>query len=140
MQTFLPFDDFKLSAACLDNKRLNKQRIETKQILLTLLERRKAWSNHPAVRMWEGYEKCLARYGIIICKTWRNRGFKDSLLPFFEEVYEHRLAQVVFRYPIWLGRTDFHMAHRSNLLRKSPEHYSKFFICVPDNLPYVWPA
>jgi len=43
-------------------------------------------------------------------------------------------------YPWWLGRGDFHGSHRSNLLRKYPEHYAKFGWEEPDNLPYVWPT
>jgi len=33
MQTFLPYPDLRDSVACLDNKRLGKQRVEAMQIL-----------------------------------------------------------------------------------------------------------
>lgn len=36
MQTFLPFDSFDDSAACLDMRRLGKQRVEGYQLLLQL--------------------------------------------------------------------------------------------------------
>jgi len=36
MQTFLPYPNFDASAAVLDDRRLGKQRVEAKQILLTL--------------------------------------------------------------------------------------------------------
>lgn len=36
MQTFLPYKSFEQSAACLDNKRLGKQRVEVLQILKAL--------------------------------------------------------------------------------------------------------
>jgi hypothetical protein len=37
-----------------------------------------------------------------------------------------------------LGREDFHESHRSNLLRKDPDHYYKFGWTEPTNLEYVW--
>lgn len=36
MQTFLPYKSFVKSAACLDMRRLGKQRVEAKQILMAL--------------------------------------------------------------------------------------------------------
>jgi hypothetical protein len=42
--------------------------------------------------------------------------------------------------PRWLGDEDFHLAHRSALVRKDPEHYRRLFPDVPDDLPYVWPV
>jgi hypothetical protein len=41
--------------------------------------------------------------------------------------------------PPWLGCDEFHSSHRSNLLRKLPEHYSQFGWSEPNDLPYVWP-
>ena len=87
MQTFLPYPNIWASARCLDDKRLGKQRVECKQILITLGvdvgEHRgnpeSRWRNHPAVRMWRGHELYLAEYGEIMCAAWRNRGFKDTL-------------------------------------------------------------
>lgn len=40
--------------------------------------------------------------------------------------------------PWWLGDPGFHAGHRSNLLRKDPDHYSRFGWLEPDDLPYVW--
>jgi len=37
VQTFLPYPDFKQSAACLDYRRLGKQRVEGVQILKAIL-------------------------------------------------------------------------------------------------------
>jgi len=33
---------------------------------------------------------------------------------------------------------EIHASHRSNLLRKNFEFYSKFGWKEPDNLPYIW--
>lgn len=60
MQTFLPYPSFTLSAICLDNKRLNKQILECDQILNALAPgSTSGWRNHPAVKMWRGYEPAL---------------------------------------------------------------------------------
>ena len=138
MQTFLPLPDFAQSAACLDMRRLGKQRVEAKQILLCLEGGRKTgWKNHPAVLMWEGYEGALTQYGVAVCTEWIERGYKDSLKPFFEE----RMAPfVLVDLPPWWNSDAFHASHRSNLLRKDPEHYGQFQWSESPDLPYVWPV
>jgi hypothetical protein len=40
--------------------------------------------------------------------------------------------------PHWLGDEELHASHRSNLLRKDKEYYSKFGWLEPDNLEYKW--
>jgi hypothetical protein len=42
--------------------------------------------------------------------------------------------------PSWWGDDAVHASHRSNLLRKLPEHYSRFGWSEPCDLPYVWPT
>ncbi len=133
MQTFLPYPDFVQSARVLDYQRLGKQRVETKQIYYALTVPSYGWKNHPAVRMWRGHEGALATYGIVICEEWRRRGYKDSLLPFFLSLTSN--ADL----PAWVGDNAFHLSHQSNLIRKLPSHYSKYFDGVPNNLEYVWP-
>lgn len=136
MQTFLPYDNFVRTARVLDDKRLGKQRVEAKQILNTLDGLTKGWANHPAVKMWRGYEDALAQYGYTICLEWIARGFNDSLLPFFRKRWNPRFGTQL---PPWWGLTEFHQSHRSNLVRKAPEHYRKFWPKIPDDIPYFWP-
>lgn len=141
MQTFLPYPSFVESAACLDNKRLGKQRVECKQILKALMgeyANTGAWVNHPACKMWIGYEEDLLLYAVIVCNEWRSRGFSDSLLPYFQEKL-NEIPEAV-KVPSWLGNKAFHASHRSNLLRKDPVYYGKFGWPEPDDLPYVWPV
>ena len=136
MQTFLPYADYTKSAEVLDYRRLGKQRVETKQILHVLLNEneRKGWRNHPAVKMWKGYEGALARYGAAMCQEWIRRGYKDTLLPYFEARMTDQVS------PEWVGNEAFHISHQSNLVRKFPEYYQKFFEGVSGDLPYVWPT
>lgn len=137
MQTFLPYPSFVESAKVLDMKRLGKQRVECKQILLALKGISKGWANHPATKMWRGYESSLAEYGMCICEEWLSRGYKDSLLPVFEQWLAR--GHHPFK-PPWFGDEEFHRSHRSNLLRKMPEHYGQFWPDERNDLPYVWPV
>jgi hypothetical protein len=78
MQTFTPYADFEESLRALDVKRLGKQRVEVIQIVRALTMPGYAWSSHPAVLMWKGYEEALGRYGLTSCEVWTERGFGDS--------------------------------------------------------------
>jgi hypothetical protein len=145
MQTFLPYLSYTESAKCLDNKRLGKQRLECKQILLALgvavgphKPGKKGWQNHPAVRMWRGYESSLIVYSVCICGEWRKRGFLDNLGKEFVDLY--CAIDVPMGRPPWIESEAFHASHRSNLLRKDAEFYGKFGWAEPDDLPYVWPV
>jgi hypothetical protein len=141
MQTFLPYPDFKKTAAVLDRKRLGKQRVEAYQILRILRNEQKtnAWKNHPAVLMWKSHEKVLANYGEAICSEWIRRGYKDTLKQYFEDTYTSYLDSE-WVLPKFLGNTKFHKSHQSNLLRKDFQYYSKYFKNIPTDLPYVWPT
>lgn len=136
MQTFLPYSDFKISAACLDNKRLGKQRVETLQILNVLLGKSDGWKNHPAVKMWKGHEYQLCQYGIVCCDRWIKLGFKDTcrskiidLLYYCEDT----------GMPKWMGDNRLHSSHRSNLMRKDPVFYSYGWF-ESNDIPYFWPT
>jgi len=148
MQTFLPLPSFRASARCLDNKRLGKQRVECKQILLCLgvpvgihTPNNSRWRNHPAVRMWDGYTPALVVYGIVMCNEWISRGYNDNLRAEFQEVYSRIRPTVdVNDYPPWFGDEEFHASHRANLLRKDFTHYRQFGWQEPIDLPYCWPV
>ncbi|MFH7598743.1 MSMEG_6728 family protein [Streptomyces racemochromogenes] len=151
MQTFLPFASFRDSAAVLDGRRLGKQRVEALQVLRGLTVPGYGWRNHPAVRMWAGYEEALVRYGLDVCRVWTAEGRGDtcavSLVRDFrawlqgdaEPRTQERLA-AAGDLPPWLGDPDFHRSHQSALVRKDADFYRGHFPGVPDDLPYVWPA
>lgn len=95
-----------------------------------------SWFNHPAARMWRGYDKLLIEYAIYACHEWRSRGYKDTMLSRLEHVYD--TLKDVSR-PIWLGNEAFHASHRSNLLRKNADWYAQFNWSEAPDMPYVWP-
>ncbi|MFF3864372.1 MSMEG_6728 family protein [Micromonospora sp. NPDC001898] len=150
MQTFLPYPDFLASARTLDQRRLGKQRVEAIQVLRGLTRPGYGWRNHPAVKMWAGYEEALVRYGLDVCAVWCEPGRADTCAATLATDLAAACGVVTVRtqemlaqageLPPWLGRDDLHRSHRSSLLRKDPEHYRPFFDDVGPDLEYVWPA
>jgi hypothetical protein len=142
VQTFLPYPDFAASAAALDRARLGKQRVETFQLLRALTLPTYGWKNHPATRMWRGYVPALTKYGLVMTDAWIDAGFSDTVRPqlieFAPEVDSMREEEL--EKPFWFGDEALHVSHRSNLIRKNPEHYLPLFPGTPPDLPYVWPV
>lgn len=132
MQTFLPYADFSRSVACLDRMRLGKQRVEAMQILRALRGETRGWVNHPATRMWRGYEAALQNYLRFCIIEWRCRGYSNTIP--FPPLTVHAPM------PTWFGNPEFHASHRSNLLRKNAEHYGRFGWTESPDLPYTWPV
>lgn len=131
MQTFLPYPDFYASAQTLDRLRLGKQRVEAQQIYHVLKGFSNGWLNHPAVLMWSGYENALCKYLELCILEWKDRGYKNTIVV-------PKYGEVVM--PWWFGNNDFHASHRSNLLRKNPDYYSRYNWTEPNDLPYLWPV
>ncbi|WP_369200464.1 MSMEG_6728 family protein [Streptomyces sp. PU-14G] len=151
MQTFLPYPDFAASAAVLDTRRLGKQRVETLQVLRGLTVPGYGWRNHPAVRMWTGYEEALVRYGLEMCRVWTGSGRADTcagtMLQDFAASGDsadpprgYAELAAADELPNWLGDPAFHRSHQSALVTKAPAFYRTHFPEVPEGLPYVWPA
>ena len=144
MQTFLPYADPRASAACLDDRRLGKQRVETFQVLRAITWPTYGWKHHPVTRMWRGFVPALVAYGLACVDEWAARGHADAtraaLLEFTAGVEPgwdelHDTGEL----PPWIGDEAFHLSHRSALVQKEPEFYRPLFGDVPDDLPYVWP-
>jgi hypothetical protein len=146
MITFLPFANYTETAACLDRQRLGKQRVETLQVARCLAGVPSSWKNHPTVQMWRGYEWALLKYQEALCHEWSAiRGYNDTCLQnttelLFPQRGRGREVGLVVADPWWLGVEEFHLSHQSNLLRKDVKHYGRFFVGVPDKLPYLWPT
>lgn len=136
MQTFLPYQSFTESLECLDDKRLGKQRVEAMQILNALQpDSTSRWRNHPAVKMWRGYEASLTVYHNLAIEIWIERGFNNTM--------QKRYTLQGDYDPSWLT-SEFCSAHRCNLLRKNYEHYSQFnwpeMELDFNNVSYIWPV
>lgn len=148
MQTFVPFTDNIKSAESLDNKRLNKQLLEGRQIYSILSSQRTTggWVNHPAVKMWRNFDnalfvyleaiknECVAR-GIQVDKNW------SALTDMHKWNYNRGTGMID---PPWWGDNRVHESHRNNLYIKDPDYYNDFssakrFACC-DKCNYFWPT
>jgi hypothetical protein len=127
MQTFLPYFQFKRSVQCLDTKRLGKQRVEAMQIIKSLENPNYGYKHHPVKRMWENHILALKYYHNCCINEWRWRGRYNTMA-------YYALPNVI---SIPVFSAELYLSHQSNLMRKDPEHYSKFFSIAPD-LPYEW--
>lgn len=135
----MPYGGFAESAAALDSPRLNKQRVEAKQILMVLTGETNAWRNHPAVTMWRGYESALADYGFTMCIEWMQRGGADHVN--LQEWFAARTDVGAYYVPDWVFHSDLNLSHRSNLIRKDESYYAKRWGGnTPRNMPYLWPV
>lgn len=100
------------------------------------------WNNHPAAKMWKGYESALARYALACFAELASRGkhYPTHVQYFTQFVVDDRL-------PPWFGDDRLHSSHRAALLYKLPQWYGVFewkeLPAVPNDkgsLPYFWPV
>lgn len=148
MQTFVPYADFAESASVLDNKRLNKQLLEGRQIYSILYsgKRKGAWVNHPAVLMWRYRENALYMYlkavkeecdarKISTVKNW------DAITEMHESNWDRGGNTIM---PEWWNDERVHQSHRNNLYVKNPEYYAEFIhdyrVTCCDRCNYFWPT
>ena len=68
MQTFVPLPDYKMSMNCLDKSRLGNQVWREGMTLI-----KGGWSNHPASKMWRGYEYHLGLYLLAGCDVLKEK-------------------------------------------------------------------
>lgn len=167
MQTFMTSPDWVSTARHLDYRRLGEQRLECKQILAALgyevtpegtlhrtqphslyfevgldpsgqrttsvcrIHATKGWVNHPCTKMWRGYHEALAEYQRVMIEEWVSRGYNNTML---------RVKPAdLFLLPHWYDDERVYASHRSNLLRKAPEHYGKFGWSESSDIPYFFP-
>lgn len=148
VQTFVPYSNMYESARILDNKRLNKQLLEGRQIYNILVNNRTTggWVRHPAVLMWRNYDNALFQYLTAIKYECDERGIKtqknwDAIQSMYDWNWS-RGDNIVM--PPWWGDERIHQSHRNNLYRKDPEYYAEFihdnFISCCEKCNYVWPS
>lgn len=139
MQVFVPLPDIEASVQALDVPRLGKQRVEALQMLSSLAGKSAGWLDHPAARMWAGYEQGLLSYAAACCLRVRSLGWVDHVL---EQVYERQadFGHLIHDPPLppWWGG-PVHASHRARLIVK--EHYrgegSHYADLWPDDYDHV---
>jgi hypothetical protein len=149
VQTFLPYPDFAASAAVLDTARLGKQRVEALQVLRALTYPSYGWKRHPAVRMWAGYARGVASYGLAVCAAWTTQGRPDTCAEtIVADITAAGLASplsqaelaALHELPPWLGDDRVDDSYRAALVRKDPAFYRSIFPDADPALPYFWPV
>ena len=102
------------TAMALDPKRLRKQIIECGQIL-DALNGAKAWSNHPCVLQYRGYEKWLAAYSLCLESFVSKIDMYATIANAYAGMYR----------PTWHTQEYFNQMKR-RLYTKDPEHYAQW--------------
>lgn len=153
MQTFLPYKSFEKTAASLDSRRLNKQILESYQILNVLSNPSPTagWRNHPAVKMWRGHEFKLFDYAMVMAVEADMRGIRTEKN--LSNLWNLRNANAIswgMQFPSWYSNKTMMKrvttTHKANLFKKEPESYPQFykFVDHKDNSPccdacnYFW--
>jgi hypothetical protein len=137
MQTFMPFKSFYHTAQALDNKRLNKQILECYQILKVLSSNdpKAGWRNHPAVKMWKGFEMGLFQYAMVMIEEANKRGIRtENNLRNLNELNERAYKDWGYGMPLWMDdkkvMARVTTTHKANLYRKDPIFYMDFVDAV----------
>ena len=116
----------------LDNRRLNKQKLEASQIISSFETESKAYSNHPASKAWIGFIPGLKYYTNCMIDEWVARGFNNTL---------DKYSGVDEKTPLpWFyTNKQVHYAYMSSLKRKDPEFYAHFeYPSEYDSIGYIW--
>jgi hypothetical protein len=111
------------------------------------------WKNHPAVKMFEGYEVTLYMYLVAIRNEMKDRGYKwEKNWAVIQDIYERHYQNELQATPFWMADEELWnrvmITHRGRLWEKAPEHYSQYqtegktfmnYVCCPENgCTYYW--
>lgn len=153
MQVFLPEANYYDCAEVLDYKRLVKQLLEGRQIMTVLSGESpsNAWRNHPAVKMFAGYEHELYFYLKAIRTEMEHRGYKwENNWDVIKDTYQRNFVHQAYERPFWMEDAEMHdrviTTHRGRLWQKDPHHYAQYegeghvfmdYVCC-DTCTYFW--
>lgn len=102
------------TAMALDQKRLRKQIMEVGQIL-EALNGKSAWSNHPCVLQYSGYERWLAAYALCLEAFVSKRDMEATIANAYAGMYR----------PDWHTQ-EYYDQMKSRLYTKDNEHYKQW--------------
>lgn len=109
-----------------------------------IVEKKRGWINHPAVKMWKGYEEALKMYINLCIEEWIERGCKNNM-----KIY--KVNEKVVKIPYWLYNNNLSQSHQIAMLRKEIARNEKDWYvqlwsekkitCEPKffDLGYYWP-
>jgi hypothetical protein len=129
MQTWVTHFDLRESAKNLDRQRLNAQIYEGIHILASLrgmneelVNPKRDVSNHPASKLWVGYEDILSIYIGVHLQEWYARGYSSDV-----NARNYDRIKIVkgarwFNLPNWVT-SELIETHKNVLYRKKPDFY-----------------
>lgn len=129
MQTFITDFDFYTSASNLNRQHLQANIYEGIHILASLLDvndklvnPKRNVKNHPASKLWVGYEQWLLEYITNHIDLWENKGYRVNInaknyLIIFEEIKKIKINEP---FPNWIT-DELIQTHRSVLIQKEIE-------------------
>lgn len=134
MQTFMPYPNIYDSAMILDMQRLNKQILESDQMIRAeLTHNDKFYKNHPVRKMWAKNVYAHMAYRDTMLKAWYHRGGGGSRT--YYNPYETKINP---EFPFWYNNSEtlnkICKSHRKALLIKNFEYYKNFF---PDDIDEI---
>lgn len=152
LNTWLPYDNYAESADILTDRHIFMQLQDCTKLLYWLTEmplnRRtpsKAQLEHPCVIQWRGYVPSLYDYTLEIMMVAYERSSLTNKQEQISEMAENinildgLVSNMKEETPSWLGNEDYHLSHKSNLIRLSRSAYESIWPDVPDNLELIWP-
>src|SRR4051812_24913727 len=107
MITFLPYPNYRQSAAVLDRQRLGQQRTEGLWVAESIVKGINL--TQPLVKMWKPWLNSLIEYGKAICDEWVARGHEDEMWIRYHVLTVKGGISV----PPWLGSPKLHQSHRA---------------------------
>lgn len=169
MHTFLPYESFEESAACLDNRRLKTQCKDALECLYlitgmplytikpTLSNSNKATGSasptpnektpnweHPCRKMWQGYAYYLSSYTITMCMELLDRDFDnpDISLVLEKTLELHSMLNLDEKriIPPWLDKKVIYDNHKAFLIFKAPNVYSSDWPDISPSSFIYYPA
>ncbi len=130
MQTFLPLPNIYDSAMALDMQRLNKQILESDQMInAELINNNKFYKNHPARKMWANNIEYHKMYRDTMLLAWYKRGGKGTRTLYNN--YELYAGRNCPDKPWWIRDNKelnkLCQSHRKALLIKNFDYYKDKF-------------
>lgn len=116
MQVFTPYPEPFKTADCLDDRRLNRQIIECKQILTAIKGESTAWKNHPVVKQYRDHIPYLQNYMDCL------KAYKDNYLD-ASIIY----SDCAMLYKPEFLTTEFCNQHKRRLYTKDSNFYAAFY-------------
>lgn len=128
----------------IDTDLLATQRVDAWQLFTSFIyDTQLVAESHPVWRCWVGYEAAVAAYGAATdaALAARSIGHGGLGMHFARGIEELRTAgeEETFVMPPWTDDADVLRSHRSNMVRRWPEHYADTWRGTPALMPYLWP-